>query len=379
MSTKRPPPRILFIAPLPGRESTTDVIGGTKVLASEMLVELRAQGFEIDVLDNRASVTNLSPWKRQAVRLARLLRVLFETARRIRHADLVALVLAPYAANILASSIWLLAKAARRPLALRFTGSDLDLVYRRYSFLARSFARSTWLRSALVYVESRWLQRHFAARTNFRWFPNTRNIQGPVRIRRGAPARLVFLGRLMKDKGWAEALEACRGLPEDCHFHVFGPYLPETDLSLFEGHPRASYGGPLPPEEIPRILREHDLLLFPSYCEGEGYPTVVLEAFQCGLPVVAARARIIPELVEHEENGLIVEPRSAAALRSAIERLREDSELYRRLCSGAKRQGEQFRSPYWYGRMASELRSVCRSRKMGFEESPAAAGGAGGR
>ena len=58
-------------------------------------------------------------------------------------------------------------------------------------------------------------------------------------------------------------------------------------------------------------------------------------------------------------SGLLVAPRSAAALWSAIERLLNDPGLYRRLRAGAVRRGEQFRSARWYGRMASDLRGLC--------------------
>ena len=122
-------------------------------------------------------------------------------------------------------------------------------------------------------------------------------------------------------------------------FHVFGPGMSDTDWALFEGHPKATYRGVLAPEEVPRVLSEHDLLLFPSYYPGEGHPGVILEAFQCGLPVIAAKWRAVPELVEHEENGLLVEPRSAGEVRSAIARLLGDPDLYRRLCEGAARPG----------------------------------------
>ena len=111
---------------------------------------------------------------------------------------------------------------------------------------------------------------------------------------------------------------------------------------------------------MPRVLSEHDLLVYPSYYRSEGYPGAVLEAFQCGLPVIAAKWGGVAELVEHEESGLLVEPRSAAEVESAIKRLLDDPELYRRLCEGARRRGNQFRSADWYDRMAPELRSLCR-------------------
>ncbi len=352
-------PKILLIGPLPDTEkSATQVIGGTKMVTAESIHELGMRGFELDVLDSLASVTNLPLWKIQAIRLARFLRVVWKVVRKVRHARLVFLIIAPYSAIILALSVWAICKIAHRPMVLRFSGASLNSVYRQYGTLARWLADRTYMCCALIYVETQQLCRDFDNPTNFRWFPNTRDVAAPVVVRRRELRKLIFVARLEMDKGLAEALDACRHLPKNCRLQVFGPRMPDTDFSLFEGHPRAVYGGVLGPGEVPRFLSEHDLLLFPSYYRGEGYPGVILEAFQCGLPVVAARWGGVPELVEHEENGLLVKPRSAAAIKSAIERLLNDPDLYWRLCKGAQRRGEYFRSANWYGRMASDLHNL---------------------
>ena len=209
-----------------------------------------------------------------------------------------------------------------------------------------------------MYVETQQIYRAFEGRPNFRWLPNVRNIETPVAVRHAKVNKIVFMARLEPDKGLVEVLEACRQLPEQCHLQVFGPGMSHTDFSLFENHPRATYGGVLEPAEVPRILSEHDLMVFPSYFMNEGYPGVIVEAFQCGLPVIAAKWRGVPGLVKHEENGLLVEPRSAVAVQVAIERLLDDPALYRRLCKGARCQGEKFRSTHWYNHMASDIHSM---------------------
>lgn len=350
---------ILLIAPAGSGKSATNVIGGNAHTAAELVQELEIRGFKPDILDTSGSVTNLTLWKIQAIRLARFLRVVWGVMRRIRYYRLVFLVIAPNSAIILASSLWVICKIVRRPLVLRVTGSALGLIYRNYGAVARWLADRTYMRCSLVYVETQQLRRDFDDFTNFRWFPNTRNVVAPATGRRKKIRKLIFIARLEMEKGLAEALGACCHLPECCRLQVFGPSMSNTDLSLFKDHPRATYGGVLKPGEIPRVLSEHDLLLFPSYYRDEGYAGVILEAFQCGIPVVAARWGGVPELVEHEENGLLVEPRSAPAIQSAIERLLKDPDLYCRLCKGAKRRGEDFRSTRWYGGMASDLRGLC--------------------
>ena len=352
---------ILLIAPLGSGASATNVIGGSKLLAAELVRELGQRGFELEVLDTSGDVTNISPWRFQVVRLTRFLRVVWGVATKIRHSQIAFLVIAAPSALVLASAVWAICTMARRPLVLRLSGGDISVVYDGYGAAARWLAHRAWMRSSLVYVETRQSYRAFDHRPNFRWFPTTRKFEVPARVRREEVRKLIFVARLHMTKGLAEALDACRHLPEQCHLQVFGPGMSDTDWSLFEAHPRATYGGVLVPENMPRVLSEHDLMLLPSYYSMEGYPAVILEAFQCGLPVIAARWRAVPELVGHEQNGLLVEPRSADAVRAAIERLLADPDLYRRLCDGAERRGADFRSAKWHDRMAADLRPLADS------------------
>ena len=59
----------------------------------------------------------------------------------------------------------------------------------------------------------------------------------------------------------------------------------------------------------------------------EGFPLAILEAMAVGLPVVSTTVSGIPEAVEHERTGLLVEPEDAAALADALGRLLTDVEL----------------------------------------------------
>ena len=55
-----------------------------------------------------------------------------------------------------------------------------------------------------------------------------------------------------------------------------------------------------------------------------------------GAPVVATNVSGIPELVEHEVNGLLVAPEDPEALADALMRLHDDPELTRRLTDRAR-------------------------------------------
>ena len=367
--------RVLLLGPLPtAQPKTSEPVGGARTRFAETVRQLEPRGFALDIISTARPRQNLPRLLALAHTLRAGARVAWQILRRGRRSDLVFLNMSVYAALPAASVIWLLCRLLRRPLVIWFFGEQLGAAYRRYGPLRRRLLDWTFLRSDLVCLEVVREFREFRARGNFVQIPNTRDLPPPAgRLDPDRVRRLVFIGQLRMEKGLAEALAACRALPDDCHLNLFGPRMSNTDLSLLDGHPHASYGGVLAPEDVPQVLAEHDLLLFPSYWKGESYPGVITEAFQCGVPVVATPVGGVPDLVRHETSGLLIEPRSAPQLRAAIDRLLADPALYRRLCRGARAAGESFRSGPHYDRLAAELRRVAGQSERPAPAAPAAA------
>ncbi|MGH2996638.1 MAG: glycosyltransferase family 4 protein, partial [Gaiellaceae bacterium] len=79
---------------------------------------------------------------------------------------------------------------------------------------------------------------------------------------------------------------------------------------------QTAYTPVLPADEIARALDEATVLVLPS--RSEGLPRVVIEAFCRGRGVVGSRAGGIPDLVEHERNGLLVDGGDPEALADAL-------------------------------------------------------------
>ena len=77
-----------------------------------------------------------------------------------------------------------------------------------------------------------------------------------------------------------------------------------------------------------------DFLVLPSY--SEGMPQAVLEAINCGLPVVATRVAGIPEAVTDGKTGVLVPPSDPEALAAALARLLESAHLRKRLVAAAR-------------------------------------------
>ena len=64
--------------------------------------------------------------------------------------------------------------------------------------------------------------------------------------------------------------------------------------------------------------RSSDVFALPSTMGPECFPTVILEAMACGLPIVASNISGIPELVRHCENGFLIPPQNVGALSTSL-------------------------------------------------------------
>ncbi|MDP3734909.1 MAG: glycosyltransferase family 4 protein [bacterium] len=93
-------------------------------------------------------------------------------------------------------------------------------------------------------------------------------------------------------------------------------------------------------ENAAELLPAFDLFVLPS--RKEGLPYVLIEALHAGVPIIATRVGGIPEIVIHEETGLLVAPNDSTALAEAIERLASDIELRARLGTSARESARMF-------------------------------------
>jgi L-malate glycosyltransferase len=91
--------------------------------------------------------------------------------------------------------------------------------------------------------------------------------------------------------------------------------------------------------DVLSLLKAVDVFVMPSITEGLG--TSILDAMACRKAVVASAVGGIPEVVEDGRTGLLVPPRDASALGTAIVRLLRDPSLAGRLAEGGRARVEQ--------------------------------------
>lgn len=80
-------------------------------------------------------------------------------------------------------------------------------------------------------------------------------------------------------------------------------------------------------DNVGDYLAAFDIFILPSNREGIG--SILFDAMEQGLPVIASRVGGVPDIVHHRENGLLIDPASPVQLRDAILKLKENAELRR--------------------------------------------------
>lgn len=162
--------------------------------------------------------------------------------------------------------------------------------------------------------------------------------------RAGDSSYVLFAGRLATEKGVATLLGAWQSLHSiPLKVAGDGPLMP-----LVEEAARKRRPGGIEPlgwrfrKETLELMENASFLIVPS----ESYETfgrVVMEAFACGVPVVASRLGSLSELIQDGHSGLLFEPANVEELAGAVRRLWDDKLLRERLGKGAR---SEFESRY---------------------------------
>jgi glycosyltransferase involved in cell wall biosynthesis len=194
--------------------------------------------------------------------------------------------------------------------------------------------------------------------------------------------RIGFLGSLRPWHGVADLIEAFEQiepapgmpLPELCIVGD-GPQRDalEEQASLLpvEVRERIQFKGAVNYHEVPDMLASFDVAVAPYTDEQHCYfsPLKVFEYMAAGLPIVAANAGQLREIIRHGENGLLYRPGDIASLSSQLRRLLLDERLRNALGCASRCDAE--RRHTWDQRVSTILNHVF-SRSNVSESKPQA-------
>ncbi len=151
----------------------------------------------------------------------------------------------------------------------------------------------------------------------------------------GSGGYALFAGRLSAEKGIAVLASAWRELA-DIPLVVAG----DGPLNGTKWPAGVNWIGRQSREKVLALMRDARVLIVPSVCYETG-PLTILEAFACGLPVIASDLGSMAEMVAHERTGLRFTPGDAADLASKVRWVFEHPEAVDGMRAAARREFEE--------------------------------------
>jgi glycosyltransferase involved in cell wall biosynthesis len=144
------------------------------------------------------------------------------------------------------------------------------------------------------------------------------------------PAKVLFLyvGRIDHEKNLDLLIDAAARLDQEkVQIAIAGKgshlsALIQQTRQLNLAREQVVFLGFIPDDDLPQLLNAADYFVMPSTAELQSIAT--MEAMASGLPILAANARALPELVHHDMNGYLFEPGDAANVAAGLRMLYHD-------------------------------------------------------
>lgn len=171
-------------------------------------------------------------------------------------------------------------------------------------------------------------------------------------LRAGRRIAVLCVGNWFANKGIAELVDAVASLPADAvTLHLVGrtdvdPRYRDrmvTKLATPELTDRVVVHGAVEPGELAGLYAAADVFALASYTEA--YGAVYAEALAIGLPVVGWRSGNLPNLIDDQAEGCLIDPGDVAGLSTALLRLATDEPWRATLATAAHRRGAAL--PTW--------------------------------
>lgn len=181
----------------------------------------------------------------------------------------------------------------------------------------------------------------------------------PLPELRDGRLNVLFVGRKDERKGLRYLLEAfaiLRQTQTNSRLIIVGPGDPDRECAALLNAVNSNYPdsirltGSVSSDDLPRYYASADLFCSPA-TGGESFGVVLLEAMAAGVPVVASDIDGYRDVVSHEVNGLLVPPRDAPAIASAVARVLNDPLL----TDGLVKSGRAAASEFRWERVASQI------------------------
>ncbi len=340
--------RLLFIGPLP------PPIGGDTVSFSRIIETPYFEQYYKKIIDtSRKGSIRITGRRTDFKDILNGIKVLLRVIKNGLNHDVVIFYSNRRFLYTVGLGIVLIEKIFRKKIIIRVFGGSFHKELNRLPTLYKKISLSILRKIDYLLVQSKELHDNMLNQFNFSYYqviyypnfvPDSIIKQNVSREKPTDLLKIVYIGQIKREKGIFEIINA-REINNSFTCDFYGPIF-SRDQSEFnkaiESTEGLSYQGVVSREDVCKTISSYDILILPSYHEGEGYAAVVFEAFSVGVPVIVTRWNAFPEFIEENVNGIMVPIKDEEAIAKAINRLNENHNLLFAMREGALRTSEQY-------------------------------------
>lgn len=309
--------KILFLGPKTNLEK--GLVGGATISFGYLIDYFKSKNEEIRVLNTKRYFGFLSG-------LRNALFLMLGTIYNAFWADIIFMNSSRGGTRLLAPFVSFIAFLFGNKFVFRPFGGDMKDYTRKFDALSRWMFKKSVLKADILYLQTKELMDFYASNdVNTKQLKTSRKRPAEHLVKNAASfdKRFIFLGFVNEKKGVDQILEARQILGEEYTLHIYGPLKDEK----YHDIATQVYKGILHRNEVLPTLSRYDVLLLPTYYEGEGYPGAIIEAYSLGLPVITTNWKSIPEMVKDRRTGILIEAKSTNALVDAIKMINKSNYL----------------------------------------------------
>lgn len=258
------------------------------------------------------------------------------------------------------------------PSGLLFAGKERIPWYREPFYrLYRLVCKWAFRKPDLVLFPSRYVKSQYQAHTFFlgvpmEVMPNPAP-KFPKKTRSGrsaGPLRVLFVGQLERHKGIRFLLNAFEQLPFDAQLIIAGEgSLREEVKERAKANKHVSYLGYISTSQLLSCFGVVDVMVVPSLCY-ENSPTVIYEALQSGIPVVASDIGGVGELIMDEKNGRLFATCSTEDFIAKMSWMNDKKEWFARSQDDIRRTIAPYAIELYTGKLVNKLEEVIERRRI---------------
>lgn len=344
---------IIVIGPMP------PPIGGTRVSFEILYRDLESTFPNVRLVD----LTYNPTWYRK---LISEVSIILHLILRLPKTDVIFLNADTKRFLTLGTFLSLIARITNRKLVYRCFGADFDIHYRRNKII-RFLMKHIFREARIVYLQTKGLVEFYKENIgkNIQQLPTSRHFvsQDNKKFRKvrskSVKIRFLFAGHISVNKGVLEIIEAVKIINnngvDNWDFTMIGD-IKDIEIGDF-GQTGIKIKSQMSHRDLQCEFSNYDVLVFPSFHQGEGYPGVLIEAMSHGLAIICSEWRYLAELID--DNGLMVPIQNSSAISDAMQKYIDSNELLSRHQRQSLANAEKFLAESWNHKVGEDIKTLC--------------------